>query len=197
MVEVCRQKDLWLISDEAYCAFVYDPKRFISPFAFPEIRPQLMVVRSFSKTYAMTGFRIGYVVAPEEVIVRLTTLQGHLTGNVCSFAQQGALQAMRTSRAILEERRTAYERRCGLAVQLCRASFDLIDPQGAFYLFPRIDRYQERFADDGDFARYLLEKANVAVVPGKFFGTPGHIRISFATSDDRLRQGFAQMRDVL
>ena len=197
VVEVCRQKGLWLISDEAYSAFVYGHNSFTSPFAFPEIRSQLIVVRSFSKTYAMTGFRIGYVAAPEEVITRLTTLQGHLTGNVCSFAQYGALQATRLSAKIIEKRRTVYDARCSLAVQLCREIFDLIEPQGAFYLFPRIDRYQDRFADDRDLAHFLLEKANVAVVPGKFFGASGHVRISFATSDERLRQGFAQMKDIL
>ncbi len=197
VAELCRQKDLWLISDEAYSAFVYRPKAFVSPFSIPEIRSQLIVVRSFSKTYAMTGFRVGYVVAPEEMITRLTTLQGHLTGNVCSFAQYGALQALDISESILEERRAVYEARCRLAVQLGKAIFDVIEPQGAFYLFPRIDCYQERFVDDRDFARYLLEKANVAVVPGTFFGVPGHIRISFATSDDRLREGFARMRDAL
>jgi len=194
---ICRQKNLWLISDEAYSAFVYRPRAFVSPFAIPEIRPQLIVVRSFSKTYAMTGYRIGCVAAPVEVIARLTTLQGHLTGNVCSFAQYGALQAMNTSEPILEARRAAYEKRCRQAVRLCEDLFDLIAPQGAFYLFPRIDRYRDRFADDRDFARFLLEKANVAVVPGRFFGAPGHVRISFATSDERLQQGFAQMRDVL
>jgi len=197
VAEMCRQKNLWLISDEAYSAFVYRPKAFVSPFAIPEIRPQLIVVRSFSKTYAMTGYRIGYVAAPAEVIVRLTTLQGHLTGNVCSFAQYGALQAVNTPLTTLEARRAAYETRCRKAVQLCEGLFDLIAPQGAFYLFPRIDRYRDRFADDRDFARFLLEKANVAVVPGRFFGAPGHVRISFATSDDRLHQGFGRMRDVL
>jgi aspartate aminotransferase len=197
VVELCRQKGVWLISDEAYSAFVYRPKTFVSPFAFPEIRSQLIVVRSFSKTYAMTGFRMGYVAAPEEVIIRLTTLQGHLTGNVCSFAQYGALRATHISETVLEERRAAYEARCRQAAALCKEFFDLIEPQGAFYLFPRIDRHQARFTDDRDFARYLLEEANVAVVPGTFFGASGHVRISFATSDDRLRQGFAQMRDVL
>ena len=197
VAELCRQKDLWLISDEAYSAFVYRPKTFVSPFSIPEIRSQLIVVRSFSKTYAMTGFRVGYVVAPEEVITRLTTFQGHLTGNVCSFAQYGALQGLDISESILEERRVVYEKRCRLAVGLGKEIFDVIEPQGAFYLFPCIDRYQERFADDRDFVRYLLEKANVAMVPGTFFGVPGHIRISFATSDDRLREGFARMKDAL
>jgi aspartate aminotransferase len=197
VADLCHQKNLWLISDEAYSAFVYRPEVFVSPFSIPEIRSQLIVVRSFSKTYAMTGFRVGYVVAPEEVITRLTTFQGHLTGNVCSFAQYGAMQALDISETTLEDRRAGYEERCRLAVRLCKEIFDLIEPQGAFYLFPQLDRYQERFADDRDFARYLLEKANVAVVPGTFFGVPGHIRISFATSDDRLREGFARMKDAL
>jgi aspartate aminotransferase len=197
VAELCRQNDLWLISDEAYAAFVYGPHPFVSPFDFPEIRSQLIVVRSFSKTFAMTGFRIGFVVASEEMIARLTTLQGHLTGNVCSFAQRGALEAMALPKTVIEERRSIYETRCRLAVELCTQLFDIIPPQGAFYLFPRIDRYLGRFRNDRDLARHLIEEAHVAVVPGEFFGAPNHVRLSFATSDDRLRQGFARMKEAL
>jgi aspartate aminotransferase len=197
VAELCRQNDLWLVSDEAYAGFVYGARTLVSPFCFPEIRPQLMVVRSFSKTYAMTGFRIGYVAAPEELIARLTTLQSHLTGNVCSFAQHGALRAASISEPILAQRRSDFEGRRNLAVALCKELFDLIEPEGAFYLFPRIDRYRTRFADDRELARYLLEKANVAVVPGAFFGAPGHLRISFAASSDRLIEAFARLKDVL
>lgn len=197
IIAICRQNDLWLISDEAYAAFVYGEKAFISPFAFPEIRPQLILTRSFSKTYAMTGFRIGYVVASDEVIARLTTIQSHLTGNICSFAQHGALSAARVPAERLAQRRRQYEKRRDLAVEASGELFDLIAPEGAFYLFPGISRHQKRFGDDQGLARYLLEKADVAVVPGTFFGAPGHIRISFATSTGRLSQGFQRMKDAL
>jgi aspartate aminotransferase len=197
IADLCRQNELWLISDEAYAAFVYGIKPFFSPFAFPDIRSQLIVVRSFSKTFAMTGFRVGYVAAPEEMINRLTTIQGHLTGNVCSFAQHGALSAVEIPSATLEKRRKQYEARRDLAIDLCRDIGEVIEPAGAFYLFPNIKRYQERFKDDIELTRHLLEAANVAVVPGAFFGAPGHIRISFATSADRLTQGLKRIKDVL
>lgn len=197
IADICRQNDLWLISDEAYAAFVYGEKPFFSPFAFPDIRMQLIVVRSFSKTFAMTGFRVGYVAAPEEIITRLTTIQGHLTGNVCSFAQYGALSAVEIPSVTLEQRRQHYEERRDLAIDLCRDIGDVIEPEGAFYLFPNIKRYQQRFKDDLELTRYLLETAHVAVVPGTFFGAPGHIRISFATSADRLAQGLKRIKDVL
>ena len=197
IAEICRRNDLWLISDEAYASFVYGEQPFCSPFAFPDIRPQLIVVRSFSKTYGMTGFRVGYVAAPEEMIARLTTIQGHLTGNVCSFAQHGALSAAKVSPETLELRRQQYEARRDLAMDLCRDIFDVIEPDGAFYLFPNTARYQKRFEDSLELARYLLEKANVAVVPGEFFGAPGHIRISFATSVDRLTIGLNRIKDLL
>lgn len=197
IAEICRRNDLWLISDEAYASFIYGGQPVFSPFAFPDIRQQLIVVRSFSKTYGMTGFRVGYVAAPEEMIARLTTIQGHLTGNVCSFAQHGALSAAKVPPETLELRRQQYEARRDLAMDLCRDMFDVIEPDGAFYLFPDTARYQKRFEDSLELARYLLEKANVAVVPGEFFGAPGHIRISFATSVDRLTIGLNRIKDVL
>lgn len=197
IADICRRNDLWLISDEAYAAFVYGEKPFFSPFAFPDIRPRLIVVRSFSKTFAMTGFRVGYVAAPEEMIARLTAIQGHLTGNVCSFAQHGALSAAEIPQTTLEQRRQQYEARRNLAMTHCLDIVDIIEPEGAFYLFPDIKRYQERFKDDLELTRYLLAAANVAVVPGTFFGAPDHIRISFATSADRLTQGLKRIKDVL
>ena len=197
VVDLCLQNDLWLISDEAYASFVYRPQVLVSPFEFPEIRSRLMVVRSFSKTYAMTGYRVGYVAASEEMIARMTTLQGHISGNICTFAQYGALSAQDQSPEILKKRRILFEERRDLAVALCNKIFDLIAPAGAFYLFPDINRYLDRFEDDQDFARYLLENANVAVIPGAFFGAPGHVRISFAASTERLIQGFARIEDVL
>ena len=197
IVELCLRNDLWLISDEAYADFVYGNNPAISPFVFPAIRPQLLIVRSFSKTYAMTGFRIGYVVAPEEIVQRLSTLQGHMTGNVCTFAQYGALCATEISRETREQRRLGYEKRRDCAVSLCRDLFDVIEPGGAFYLFPSLERYSARYGDDREFSRYVLKEANVAVVPGTFFGAPGHIRLSFATSTERLTQGFARLKEVL
>ena len=197
IVDICLRNNLWLISDEAYASFVYRPREFVSPFAFDEIHPRLMVVRSFSKTYAMTGYRVGYVVAPEHMISRLTTLQGHLSGNICTFAQHGAVNASYQSTATIEKRRLIFELRRDAAVKRCEKLFDLIVPEGAFYLFPSIERYTDRFKDDQAFAHHLLEAANVAVIPGSSFGSPGHVRISFATRTEYLAQGFARIEDVL
>lgn len=197
VADICRQHGLWLISDEAYAFFVYGGKAFVSPFEFADIRARLVVVRSFSKTHALTGFRVGYVAAPEALIDRLSTLQGHLTGNVCTFAQQGALQALDTPDAVLAARLAAFEARCELAVEICGELFDLVAPEGAFYLFPGIGAHRDRFENDQALARHVLEAANVAVVPGRFLGAPNHIRISFAAGTDRLKEGLARMRAVL
>ena len=170
---------------------------FTRLFDFPEIRSQLIVVRSFSKTYGMTGFRVGYVAAAQEMIARLTTVHGHLTGNVCTFAQHGALAAIDTPLDVLEHRRRQFQKRRDLAVQMGGELFDLTVPDGAFYLFPSVACYQERYGDDQAFAQYVLETANVAVVPGSFFGAPGHIRISFATGTERLSEGLQRIKDVL
>ncbi|MGD9332997.1 MAG: pyridoxal phosphate-dependent aminotransferase [Desulfobacterales bacterium] len=197
IVDLCLQHNLWLVSDEAYASFVYGDKTFVSPFEFPDIRQRLIVVRSFSKTYAMTGFRVGYLAASEEMIARCATIQGHLTGNVCSFAQHGAAAAANLPREVLEERNAIYEKRRDLAVGLCRELFEVVEPDGAFYLFPSIRAYRERFGDDIDLARHLLENANVAVVPGAFFRAPGHIRISFAARAEQIRAGFKRLKDAL
>jgi aspartate aminotransferase len=194
---LCRQHHLWLVSDEAYAFFVYDQEGFFSPYELKDIRSQLIVVRSFSKTYAMTGFRIGYVAAPEAVIARLNTLQGHLSGNVCSFAQEGALRALRVDRGILEARRAAFRDRRDRAVAQCKDLFDVIEPSGAFYLFPGTARYRDRYGSDEALARHILENANVAVVPGVFFGAPDHIRLSFAARADHFAEGMKRIRGVL
>lgn len=197
VAELCRKNDLWLISDEAYASFVYGSTAFVSPYVFKEHRSRLIVVRSFSKTFAMTGFRVGYVVAPEKIITRLITLQGHLSGNVCSFAQEGALRALDLPTDLLEERRAAYQERRNQAVPLCSDLFDLVPPNGAFYLFPDMARYRTRFGDDERLARHLLQAANVAVVPGAFFGAPGHIRLSFAARAERFAEGMARIKEAL
>ena len=195
--DLCRRHDLWLISDEAYLDFNYNANVGFSPFMIKWLRERLITVRSFSKTYGMTGFRVGFAVAPTRVIQALQRLQSHLTGNVCTFAQHGALAALDLPDTTLAERRCQFKRRRDRAYDLVSELFDCQKPDGAFYLLPTIARFGERFESGTALAAFLLEQAHVAVVPGEHFFAPHHVRISFAASGDQMEEGVQRMHKVL
>jgi aspartate aminotransferase len=193
VVDLCLAHDLFLISDEAYDGFVYDGKSCISAFVFPDIRSQLAVVRSFSKRFCMTGFRVGYTAAPEPLIREMVKLQSHTTGNVCTFAQYGALAALSLTEdplsvwlEDLQQKRDRVYRRLS-PLYPCRL------PSGAFYCFFDVSSRLRQGETAADFAARLLDTAAVAVVPGDDFGTRDHIRISYAVSGDRLVEALDRM----
>jgi aspartate aminotransferase len=185
--------DLVVISDEAYEAFTYDSVTGFSPFAIDALRPRLVVVRSFSKRFAMTGFRVGYCVGPRLLMDALARVQSHLCGNVCTFAQYGALGALQENGEWVAQYCRKLERRRDLAFQRAAALFDCIKPRGAFYLFPDIRRVLGPHGSAESFAGRLLEAAHVAVMPGEAFGADGHIRISYAVSRPVLEAAFDRM----
>lgn len=189
--------DLWIIADEAYEFFLYDGLENQSLFSFEEIRDRLIVVRSFSKSFSMTGFRIGYAAGPGHLIQALAKLQSHLTGNVCTFAQHGALAALELSPAVIQKWQNELEEKRNIAHGYASKLFDCIRPQGAFYLFPDISAHLRDGQSAEDFSAFLLEKTGVAVVPGEAFGAERHIRISFAVPKKMLVEGFERMTRVL
>lgn len=188
----CR-RDLWVIADEAYEGFVYDGIDSPSLFSIPEVRDRLVVVRSFSKRFSMTGFRIGYGAGPAPVMAALAKLQSHLTGNACTFAQYGALAALDIGPEVLEGWRARLQEKRDLAYGYAARLFTCIRPRGAFYLFPDISAHLENSQTAEGFAAVLLEKTGVAVVPGEAFGASGHIRISYAVPKEKLVEGFERM----
>jgi aspartate aminotransferase len=188
---------LYVISDEAYHAFVYDDRRHVPMCEVMPDPRQVITVRSFSKHYNMTGFRLGYVAADEAVIRAMTKLQSHLCGNVCTFAQHGALAALEMDQAIVEQRRAVLQRRRDLAFDLACRLFDCVKPQGAFYLFADVSRHLHKDESSAALALRLLDRAGVAVVPGEAFGGPGRIRISFGTGETELRAAFQKIKEVL
>lgn len=200
LIDVARIADehnIYVISDEAYHAFVYDG-RVHAPMVEVLANPrQVITVRSFSKHYNMTGFRLGYVAAHEEVIQALTKLQSHLCGNVCTFAQYGALAALEMDHAIVENRRVKLQRRRDLAFEYSAEMFDCIKPQGAFYLFANVSRRLRKGETSAGLALRLLHQAGVAVVPGEAFGGPDHIRISFGAAESELQAAFEKIKEVL
>ena len=197
IAELARQHDLFLVSDEAYEFFVYDNTPFKSPMEINNIRERCVVVRSFSKSYSMTGFRIGYVAAPAVVIQALSKLQSHLTGNVCTFVQEGALAAFDLGESFVERMRSDLQHKRDVAFQYADKLFKCIKPGGAFYLFPDVSGHLGNNRTAEDLAAMLLQKAGVAVVPGEAFGTQNHIRISYALSEKDLIAGFERITEVL
>ncbi|MGE0084576.1 MAG: pyridoxal phosphate-dependent aminotransferase [Desulfococcaceae bacterium] len=197
IADLALKHNLWLISDEAYEYFVYDGLSCESLFAFENIRDRVIVVKSFSKSYSMTGFRIGYAAGPKKIIAAMSKLQSHETGNVCTFAQYGALTALSTDPALIAQWQREMGKKRDIAYAYVSELFDCIRPQGAFYLFPDISKYLQKGETDEDFSAYLLEHAGVAVVPGLAFGQEKHIRISYAVPEMLLTKGFERISDAL
>jgi aspartate aminotransferase len=164
---------------------------------FPE---HFVIVNGVSKTFAMTGWRVGYTLAAPELIKAMNRLQGQSTSNVCSIAQKAAVAALNGDYAVVETMRAAFERRRGLAVRAVSGWPGVFcpEPEGAFYCFPDVHRhYGSAFADSVSFCSYLLDEVGVAVVPGAAFGDDRCIRISYAVSDDTLSEALEKIGGVL
>jgi aspartate aminotransferase len=197
IARLAQKHDLFLVADEAYRFFVYDGLDDASLYDLTDVRDRLIVTRSFSKHYAMTGFRVGYAVGPRTVTEAMVRLPSHVTGNVCTFAQHGALAALAMDADPIQRRLTDLQRQRDLAYDLVSAMFPCIRPQGAFYLFPDVSAYLQKNETSGDFAARILEATGVAVVPGEDFGLGGHVRICFAAPDAQLKDAFKRIREVL
>ncbi len=193
------EHDFYLISDEAYDALLFDgQKPFSLASVSQEIFERTITVQTFSKTYSMTGFRIGYLAANIELVQAMDKFQGHLTGNNCTFAQYGAIAALKMNQKTIHEMISTFEARRDLAYKLCIEIFSCVKPTGAFYLFPNVEKYYNRhIKNDEQFSEWLLEKAQVATVAGSAFGMPGHIRFSYATSEEDIKNAFGQIKAAL
>jgi aspartate aminotransferase len=197
IVKIALEHDLYVISDEAYDAFIYDGAAPPDFLGFKEIRHRLIITRSFSKTYAMTGFRVGYTAAPRTIANALARHQSHCTGNVCTFAQHGALAALSVDPDFNRIRREELQCKRDIAHDYAARVFRCVRPQGAFYLFPDVSAHLKPAQTSGDFAAFLLERTGVAVVPGEAFGKGGHIRISYAVDEETLIKGFKKILEAL
>jgi aspartate aminotransferase len=197
IVAVAVSRGLWVISDECYCQFVYDPVRPASAMQLPEgLRRRVIIAGSLSKTYAMTGWRIGYALGPREWITAMTCVQSHSTSNPTSISQQAAIEALTGSQDSVDQMLHAYsERRDWLIPALNDLpGVKCATPEGAFYAFPNI---KGTGLDSEELTTRLLEEAHVAVTPGDAFGAPGYLRLSYATSLEKLEEGVKRIRRVL
>ncbi|MBW2436777.1 MAG: pyridoxal phosphate-dependent aminotransferase [Deltaproteobacteria bacterium] len=197
IARLAEDHNLFVVADEAYNAFVYDGNVHASLFDIEPVRNRVIVTRSFSKSYNMTGFRIGYIAAPGQIIEALSKIQSHLSGNACTFAQYGALAALSLDGHLLSARHIELQQKRDMAFQYVSKLFECIKPQGAFYLFPDVSAVLQKNETSAELARRILKQAGVAVVAGETFGMAKHLRISFAVSEENLKNGLEQIAEVL
>ena len=206
LCDVLRPHDCWLIVDEIYAELVYEGFRFVSAAKVaPDLRDRMVIVDGVSKTYAMTGWRIGWALAPASLVKALDVVQGQSTTNAAAVAQHAATAAMRLPIADFAPTRAMFEKRRNAMV----AGLESIPgvrcrkPEGAFYAFADVrglyglEWGSKTIETDEDVAFWLLDKAHVAAVPGGGFGAPGYVRFSYATSEERIAAGIAAMRRVV
>ena len=204
--EVAIEKDLFVISDEIYSELLYDGFPFASfPTLDPRLRERTAVASGWSKSYSMTGWRMGWVAGPKTLISALSNLQGQSTSNPVSFCQHAAIEAVQGSHDYLDAWIEAFDRRR----RFLTSALDAIDgvscrlPEGAFYVFPDMRGVLDRAWQGAPLgtcmrlAQFLLEEARVAVVPGEPFGAPGFVRLSYATSDEVIRTGVERIGEAL
>ncbi len=196
------QHGLWVITDEIYEHLVYGEATHVSmPVAVPDLAPHCVVVNGVAKTYAMTGWRVGWLIGPPAVVTAATNLHSHLTSNVANVSQAAALCAVTGDLSAVHEMRTAFDRRRRLIVDLLRAipGVECPVPQGAFYVYPSVRGLLDRSlrgrtaGTSAELAALILDEVEVAVVPGEAFGTPGYLRLSYALGDDDLTEGIGRI----
>jgi len=197
IARLAAEHNLFIVADEAYERFVYDGCNHASLHEIGAVRNRTVVTRSFSKSYGMTGFRVGYIAAAAPMIAALSRIQSHLSGNVCTFAQYGALAASSINDNWLIARQAEMQRKRDLAYQYASRIFKCVKPGGAFYLFPDVSTVLEPGQTARVLAEHLLKEAGVAVVAGEAFGMPKHLRISFAVSEENLKNGLERMAEAL
>jgi aspartate aminotransferase len=198
ILAVCAQHNIILMADECYSHFIYDGGKPYSIAGKDGAKPHVIVAGSLSKTFAMTGWRAGFALAPKPVIEAMTKLQSQSTSNPTSITQKAALAAVTNSMESVRAMLAEYERRRNRILIGLNAipGVTCASPQGAFYMFPNVSAHvgrPGRAADTGELAKQLLEKAHVAVVAGDAFGAPGYLRLSYATSMERIEEGLRRM----
>jgi aspartate aminotransferase len=200
------ERGIWVVTDEIYEHLVYGDARFVSmPVVAPEIADRCVVLNGVAKTYAMTGWRVGWMAGPADVIKAATNLQSHATSNVCNVAQAAALTAVSGDLSAVERMRSAFDRRRQVMTAMLNEVPGIVCPlpEGAFYCYPSVkgvlgkEISGQRPATSGQLAELLLDEADVAVVPGEAFGTDGYFRLSCALGDADLEEGVSRLAKLL
>jgi aspartate/methionine/tyrosine aminotransferase len=197
---------VWVVTDEIYEHLTYDGVESVSlPAAVPEVAERCVVLNGVAKTYAMTGWRVGWLVGPPDFVSAASNLQSHLTSNVCNVAQRAALAAVTGDLSAVDRMRAAFDVRRRTMVSMLSEIDGVVCPvpQGAFYAYPQVKALLGRsfggtVAESSvQLAEVILEQAEVAVVPGEAFGSPGYLRLSYALGDDDLVEGITRVQELL
>jgi aspartate/methionine/tyrosine aminotransferase len=200
------EKGLWVITDEIYEHLVYGDAEFSSmPTLVPELAEKCIVANGVAKTYAMTGWRVGWMIGPNDVVKAATNLQSHATSNVANVSQIAALAAVSGDLSAVDEMKVAFDRRRLTITKMLNEIEGIVcpEPEGAFYVYPSVKGVLGRdirgkvATSSADLAAIILDEVEVAVVPGEAFGTPGYIRLSYALGDDDLIEGISRVQDLL
>jgi aspartate aminotransferase len=197
---------IWVLTDEIYEHLVYDGARAVSmPSLVPELAERCVIVNGVAKTFAMTGWRVGWMLGPADVVKAAINLQSHSTSNVCNVAQAAALAALTGDLECVEEMRQAFDRRRRTAVKMLAEMPGVLcpEPKGAFYVYPSFEGVLGQqvggvaVSSTAELCGVLLDRYKVAMVPGEAFGTPGYARVSYALGDDALVKGLTRIGDAL
>jgi aspartate aminotransferase len=206
LVDVLRKHDCWIVVDEIYAELVYDGFKFVSVAKMaPDLRDRIVIIDGVSKTFAMTGWRIGWALAPQPLVKALDLVQGQSTTNAAAVSQHAAVAALRSPLEDFERTRARFQKRRDAMVAglnsvpgvRCRT------PEGAFYAFADVRGLYglswngKEIQTDEDVAFWLLDRAHVAAVPGSGFGAPGYLRFSYAASEERIAAGIAAIRSIV
>ena len=196
---------LWVLTDEIYEHLTYDGAEAPSmPVVVPELADTCVVVNGVAKTYAMTGWRVGWVIGPQDVVKAATNLQSHATSNVTNVAQRAAIAAVSGDLSAVAKMKEAFDRRRRTIVSMLNEIDGVVcpEPKGAFYAFPSVKGLLGRDLDgvtpttSAELAELMLDKAEVAAVPGEAFGAPGYLRFSYALGDDDLVEGITRLQKL-
>jgi aspartate aminotransferase len=197
---------LWVVTDEIYEHLVYDDARFVSmPVEVPELADTCIVLNGVAKTYAMTGWRVGWMIGPRDVVKAATNLQSHATSNVANVSQRAAIAALTGDLSAVAEMREAFDRRRRTIVGMLNDIEGVVCPvpKGAFYVYPSVEGLLGRTirgrtpTTSAELAEVILEEAEVAVVPGEAFGPSGYLRLSYALGDADLTEGVSRIQKLL
>ncbi|HZQ27561.1 MAG TPA: pyridoxal phosphate-dependent aminotransferase [Acidimicrobiales bacterium] len=200
------EHELWVLTDEIYEHLVYgDATHHSLPVVVPELADRCVVVNGVAKTYAMTGWRVGWMLGPLDVVKAATNLQSHATSNVANVSQRAALAAVAGDLTAVAEMREAFDRRRQLIVKMLNEipGVSCVEPEGAFYAFPSFKAVLGREIKGRtpsttlELAEIILDEARVAIVPGEAFGAPGYARLSYALGDEDLERGVRRIGDLL
>jgi aspartate aminotransferase len=207
LAKLAVERDIWLMTDDIYRTLLYGDAKFFQPATIsPEVRAHTIIIDGVSKAFSMTGWRVGFTVAPRPVVEAMATLQGQSTTHAAAVAQAAALAAIEGPTDELETMRVEFDKRRKVMVKGLReiAGVKCVEPKGAFYAFPDLGAFIGKKTPEGKsidndllLCEYLIEAARVAVVPGSAFGAPGYVRLSYATSMKNVEEGIKRMAEAL